>query len=544
MKSLYSNLVLLVAILLILPATFLTAQTVAFPEAEGFGKFSSGGRGGDVYKVINLNDNGPGSLREACSAEGARTIIFEISGNIELESDLIVTQGNLTIAGQTAPGDGICINNASFIIKTSDVIVRHLRFRLGDNGFKDAEGNIVGVDSEDKDVIRILGNSGGTRNVIFDHCSLSWSIDEIVEIYGGASEADGVENVTFQYCIFSEALYASHNDLGNNSEGFKISNNATNITLYKNLFSSNWEHNIRSEGGSSFEMINNVVYNMKYTTAIGTANKFSLINSYFKQGNPIVLSQYMADYYTAPGFFASQTKAYTSGNDSDISSLSELDGSFSPFQQENPPLDSGIIADNVNETVVDIIENSGAILPSRDAVDNRIISQYSNTSALIIDSQSQVGGFPVLNSEAALLDSDNDGMPDSWEIANSLDLNNPNDRNVLNEEGYTNLEEYINGSNFALSTTDVAVNDTKKSFKVYHDFGNPRILNIDFQELQNISNFNVYSVTGSLLFNKKLQGNTGQKVNLKLNMSDFSSGLYLLSVTSNQKTQTKKIILY
>ncbi|MDC3181551.1 hypothetical protein OAT17_01110, partial [Flavobacteriaceae bacterium] len=153
MKSLYSNLVLLVAILLILPATFLTAQTVAFPEAEGFGKFSSGGRGGDVYKVINLNDNGPGSFREACSAEGARTIIFEISGNIELESDLIVTQGNLTIAGQTAPGDGICINNASFIIKTSDVIVRHLRFRLGDNGFKDAEGNIVGVDSEDKDVI-------------------------------------------------------------------------------------------------------------------------------------------------------------------------------------------------------------------------------------------------------------------------------------------------------------------------------------------------------------------------------------------------------
>lgn len=207
-------------------------------------------------------------------------------------------------------------------------------------------------------------------------------------------------------------------------------------------------------------------------------------------------------------------------------------------------MDSGIIADNVNEAVVDIIENSGAILPSRDAVDNRIISQYSNTSALIIDSQSQVGGFPVLNSEAALLDSDNDGMPDSWEIANSLDLNNPNDRNVLNEEGYTNLEEYINGSNFALSTTDVAVNDTKKSFKVYHDFGNPRILNIDFQELQNISNFNVYSVTGSLLFNKKLQGNTGQKVNLKLNMSDFSSGLYLLSVTSNQKTQTKKIILY
>ena len=542
MKSLYSNLVLLVALFLISSIKFSTAQTVAFPEAEGFGKFASGGRGGDVYKVTNLNDNGPGSLRDACAIGGSRTIIFEISGNIELESDLIITQGNLTIAGQTAPGDGICIKNASFIIQSSDVIVRHLRFRLGDNGFKDAEGNIIGANSEDKDVIRILGNPGGTRNVIFDHCSMSWSVDEIVEIYGGASEADGVKDVTFQYCIFSEALHASHHDSGNNSEGFKISNNATNITLFKNLFSSNWEHNIRSEGGSSFEMINNIVYNMKYTTAIGTANKFSMINNYFKQGNPIVLSQYMADYYTAPGFFASQTKAYTSGNDSDISSLSELDGSFSPFQQENPPLDSGITADQVNETIIDIIENSGAILPSRDAVDNRIISQYNNSSALIIDTQAQVGGFPVLNSETALLDSDNDGMPDSWEISNGLDFNNPNDRNILNDAGHTNLEQYINGSNFALSTTDVTLNGTKNSFKVYHDVGNPRMLNIDFQGFQNTSNFNIYSVTGSLLYNKRIQGN-GQKVSLKLNRSEFSSGLYLLSLTDDRKIQTKKIVI-
>ena len=264
----------LVIALILLSFTDVFAQTPAFPGAEGFGKYTSGGRGGDVYKVTNLNDSGPGSFREACSASGARTIVFDVSGNINLNSDIIVTNGNLTIAGQTAPGDGICVANSSFVVQASNVMVRHLRFRLGDNGYKDASGNVVGSDSEDKDVVRILGKTGGTSNVIFDHCSMSWSIDEIVEIYGSTNAADGVSDVTFQYCIFSEALYNSHHTSGNNSEGFKMSENTDNVTVYKNLFSSNWEHSIRSEGGGSFEMINNIVYN------------FALF--YLKKHNPLL----------------------------------------------------------------------------------------------------------------------------------------------------------------------------------------------------------------------------------------------------------------
>jgi len=452
----HSNFKLFICIKLILfififPFAQNFAQTPAFPGAEGFGKFTSGGRGGDVYKVTNLNDSGPGSFREACNSSGTRTIVFEVSGNINLNSDIIVTNDNLTIAGQTAPGDGICIKNSSFIVQASNVMVRHLRFRLGDNGYKDASGNIIGSDSEDKDVIRILGKPGGTNDVIFDHCSMSWSIDEIVEIYGSTNVADGVNDVTFQYCIFSEALYDSHHSSGNNSEGFKMSENSDNVTLYKNLFSSNWENSIRSEGGCSFEMINNIVYNMRYTTAIGTANQFALINSYFKKGEPFIFAEYMADYYTAPGYPAAQTQAYASGNISDYSGLSELDGALLPFEQATPPLDSGISPDTVTNAINDILDNSGAILPIRDAVDNRIVNGYNTTSSIIIDTQEEVGGFPTLNSTSALLDTDNDGMPDSWETTNGLDLNNPADRNFLNGEGYTNLELYLNGFSVSFS---------------------------------------------------------------------------------------------
>jgi len=421
------------------------AQTPAFPGAEGFGKFTSGGRGGDVYKVTNLNDSGPGSFREACSASGPRTIVFDVSGNINLNSDIIVTNGDLTIAGQTAPGDGVCIANSSFIVQASNVMVRHLRFRLGDNGYKDANGNVVGSDSEDKDVVRILGKPGGTSDIIFDHCSMSWSIDEIVEIYGSTNAADGVSDVTFQYCIFSEALYSSHHTSGNNSEGFKMSENTDNVTVYKNLFSSNWEHSIRSEGGGSFEMINNIVYNFRYTTAIGSANHFALINSYFKKGEPFIFAEYMADFYTDFNYPAAQTQAYASGNISDYPGLTELDGAFLPFEQPTPPVASVISPDSVNDAITDILTNSGAIFPVRDAVDNRIINGYNATTSTIIDTQAEVGGFPNLTSTSPLLDTDNDGMPDSWEITNGLDINDPADRNYLNGEGYTNLELYLNG---------------------------------------------------------------------------------------------------
>ncbi len=426
------------------------AQTPAFPNAEGFGKYSKGGRGGVVYKVTNLNNDGPGSLREACEASGARTVVFEVSGIIDLSENIQIVNDEITIAGQTAPGDGICIKGAALQIEASDVIVRYIRFRTGDNGYKDATGNIVGTNSADSQAILINGSTGGTSDIIFDHCSLSWSIDELVEIYGDNNPSNGVTNVTFQYCMFSEALYDSHNDNGPNSLAFRMSENTDNVSLFKNIFSNNREGHIRSEGGCSFEMINNVVYNFKYSSLISTANHFAMINNHYKYGNYIVSSEYIADYTFQAGYNASQTEVYVSGNTTDAF-LDPVDGSFLPFLEPSPTVDSGIVEDSVVDMIDDVLNNSGAILPLRDPVDSRIINEYNSTSGAIIDTQEQVGGYPVYNSNTPLVDTDNDGMPDVWEIANNLNINNVEDRNDLNNEGYTNLELYLNGIGLGFS---------------------------------------------------------------------------------------------
>ena len=424
------------------------AQTISFPEAEGFGKFATGGRGGNVYTVTNLNDDGSGSFREACEASGPRTIIFAVSGIINLESNLVITNDNLTIAGQTAPGDGICLKGAGFIVQASDVIVRYLRFRLGDNGYKDENGNIVGSNSSDSDTVGVYGSSGGTTDVIFDHCSLSWSIDEIVGIYGNPSNAvNGVNNITFQYCIFSEALSASHHDEGAHSMAFLMNQNSNNITIYKNLFANSRERHIRSGGGCSFEMINNVVYNFRYTCVVSAESEFSMVNNHYKEGNEPISSSYIADYTSQSGFDAALTRAYITGNTSDAG-LNQIDPAFNPYIEPSPPLNSSINPDDTASAIADVLQNSGAILPVRDAIDNRVINTYSSNSGDIIDTQEEVGGYPVYNSTTAPLDTDSDGMPDFWEIENGLNINDPSDRNIEQPDGYTNLEYYINGISF------------------------------------------------------------------------------------------------
>ncbi|NRD23524.1 Ig-like domain-containing protein [Winogradskyella litoriviva] len=420
------------------------SQQLAFPEAQGFGKYATGGRGGVVYKVTNTNNDGPGSLRAAVEASGPRTVIFEVSGTINLTSNLRVLNSNLTIAGQTAPGEGICLKGASFIVMAQDVIVRYMRFRLGDNGYKDANGNVVGSDGPDADTVAIFTSPNSTRNIIFDHCSISWSIDENVGISGHSDLTKTVSNVTFQYCIFSEGLFASHHGDGSHSMGFLINNFTKNVTLYKNLFANNRERHIRAGGGCSFEMINNVIYNYTYSSVIGPANKFSVINNYYREGTEGVSVSYIVDFSSQSGFNMSETEAYASGNINN-SNKPEFDNLFIPYQLDTPSIDSGITPDSVDDAIADVLENVGAILPQRDEVDSRIIEQYNSNTGAIIDTQEQVGGYPVLSSLPALEDSDEDGMPNDWETANSLNYSDPADRNIINVNGYTNLEHYLNG---------------------------------------------------------------------------------------------------
>ena len=236
------------------------SELKAFPTAEGFGKNATGGRGGIVVKVTNLNDSGKGSLRHALTnTSGSRTIVFEVGGTITLKSAIAVKNGNVTVAGQTAPGNGILIKGSMFMIESSNVIIRYIRFRPGDAQWDALDGlNIT------------AWNNYTVENVIIDHCSISWGSDENFDIR--VSTNGTVRNITIQNSIISESDY-----------GALASSGTYNLTYFKNLFAHNQERNIHSnyptEGTFSFEMINNLVYGFRWATGVSIGRQFTVLNN-------------------------------------------------------------------------------------------------------------------------------------------------------------------------------------------------------------------------------------------------------------------------
>jgi hypothetical protein len=435
------------------------SQQLAFPGAEGFGRFVTGGRGGAVEEVTNLDDSGAGSLRDACSKTGARTIIFRVSGTIMLKSTLNIKNGDVTIAGQTAPGDGICVAGYQFSINANNVIVRHMRFRLGNLNVADCECDAFG--------------GRKISDVMIDHCSMSWSIDETGSFYN-------ITNLTMQWCLLSESLYNSGHKKGNH--GYGGIQGGSGASFHHNLYASHTSRNPRFGGGKYYltsenkELVdfrNNVIFNWGFNSAYGGEyGRQNMISNYYKAGpgtnanvkNRIV--QINRGNETDPG------KWYIHGNfvtgfpditkDNWSGGVQGADAATTGVRMSEPFAVAPVMTQTPEEAYISVLKKAGAILPKRDAVDSRIIKEVKTSSCNygdtydpktgvslshtgIINSQATVGGWPTLQSTAAPADTDKDGMPDQWEMKKGLNPKDASDRNGINNaNGYTNLEEYLN----------------------------------------------------------------------------------------------------
>lgn len=407
---------LLVALLSLLPPLPVAAQSLpAFPGAEGHGAITPGGRGGVVLIVTNLNDGGPGSLRAALEAKGPRIVVFGVGGTIRQKRMITVREPFLTIAGQTAPGDGITIRGPGLAIQTHDVIVRGLRVRVGDD---------PGLSYGEADGLRV---DGGQR-VIIDHCSFSWAIDENLSTstYSGPTS-----DVTFQWNIVSEALYRSKHPKGPHSMGMLISEHSQRITVHHNLIANNNQRNPLIKGDVDLEFVNNVVYGWGQipTEVLGgeaRPTRANFIGNTY-QASPGTTSNERFIRVRAPAelFFRDNTGVANGGTPRATASSLAPQPAAAAYEA--------------------VLANAGVTYPRRDAVDTRVVADIRANHGRLIDTPAQVGGWPVLASGEAPADGDRDGMPDEWERAQGLDPAQPSDSSRVLASGYTAIEAYING---------------------------------------------------------------------------------------------------
>jgi pectate lyase len=437
------------------------AQAIAFPNAEGFGKYATGGRGGVVIKVTNLNDEGPGSFREAAIKKFPRIIIFEMDGTIHLQSKLTIA-ANATIAGQSAPGDGICIADQSVGLGGDNIIVRYLRFRLGDKFQNKGMVNLSGDDDA----------FGGNRhkNIIIDHCSMSWSNDEVFSIYGG-------DSTTLQWNLIAEPLnYSYHFETGDKDfekHGYGGIWGGAHLSAHHNLFAHCVSRNPRFNGarlGASEEFVdftNNVIYNWEHNSVYGgEQGKYNMVNNYYRPGpstnksvarrivNPTLNETRGLGVFYVNGNYVDGNENVSKYNiqgidfDTKITDAQKLNAiALKPFET---------LAINVQDpkaAYFSILNHVGASY-KRDTLDERIIQDVVQRRGKIIDVQGNyphgteyektINAWPLLKTAATLIDKDGDGMPDDWELKMGLDPNKKDDALYGLSKQFTNIEMYLN----------------------------------------------------------------------------------------------------
>jgi hypothetical protein len=421
----------------------------AFPGAEGFGAQSLGGRGGKVLFVTNLNDSGPGSLRAAIDAEGPRTVIFRISGTIALKSALVIAKPHITIAGQTAPGDGVCLKNHALVIAADNVIVRYVRCRPGDNAKSESDA---------------LSVSSG-RDIIIDHCSASWSVDETLS----ASSSGRLGNVTVQWCVISESLHDSIHHKGPHGYGSLIRGGFGNgYTYHHNLYAhhharlprpGNYNDRSRDPKGFILDFRNNVIYNWAGSAAGYNADgsnscesitRMNFVGNYYKSGVNSTGNLAFSESTTSAGayFSGNYMNGSCPGDPWSLVTFREFTREdLEAYKQSDPIPVPPVKTNNAVTAYKRVTEEAGAVLPKRDAVDARIVNEVRNGTGKIIDDEDEVGGWPELKSAPPPEDCDADGMADDWERRNGLNAGEPDDRNGdADGDGYTNLEEYLNNT--------------------------------------------------------------------------------------------------
>lgn len=412
-------------------------KVLAFPGAQGYGKFTSGGRGGKVFIVSNLNDSGKGSLREAIEAIGRRTVVFQVAGNIVLESSLVIEHGDITIAGQTAPGDGITLQNYPLKVYADNVIIRFIRSRLGD---------LAGIEEDAISVIR-------SSQVIIDHCSFSWATDECGSFYDN-------ENFTLQYCILSESLNNSVHEKGEHGYGGIWGGKGASF-IYNFLLNHN-SRNPRFNGSRyhkqpALEIVdfrNNLIYNWQGNSSYGgELGNHNLVQNYYKPGPATesskerIIEPYKpyGKFYVA-GNYVEGSERVSQNNTLGVTGINpEKVIVTNPFGVEFPIT---LAAEDLEEILLPLIGHSY----QRDAVDLRVLKDLKAKNVTlspelkgIINSQQDVGGWPLLTQGKVFLDTDQDGIPDWWERENGLDPTNPEDGSSFSlHPSYTNLELYFN----------------------------------------------------------------------------------------------------
>jgi hypothetical protein len=464
-KEMNLNSRLIFLMFLLISANQLESQekSIAFPGAEGYGKYTTGGRNGTVLIVSNLNNDGEGSFRKAAEAKFPRTIVFVVSGTIHLESSVMI-RSNVTIAGQTSPG-GICLADKSVQLGGDNIILRYMRFRMGDK-YQRLAGMVDGSGGED------AFGGRGRNHIMIDHCSFSWSNDEVMSVYAG-------DSTTIQWCLMSEPLdYSYHFEKGDTDwehHGYGGIWGGRHLTAHHNLFAHCNNRNPRFDGirnapEENVDFRNNVIYNWeKNSIYAGEGGLYNMVNNYYKFGPDT--KEDVKFRIVNPGKWERPAiafgKWYVAGNYVDgsrVVSTNNIQGVVMGNNGSEEDKEDAIVAiehafepmntESAEKAYKNVLKYVGASY-ERDTLDERIVTNVKNRSGRIIDVQGgykhgtsfeeTLNAWPVFNSYAALIDTDKDGLPDVWERQQGLDPQNPVDANSYKKNStYTNIEMYVN----------------------------------------------------------------------------------------------------